>query len=179
MNIDKNIAKETSPVHAESYTLATCYIEFKETDFALAVKRCDKELAEIIMAEAYACWSSQEEEECILPGYDTNAICQACYGEFIVAWVREKGILCDEDLGLISFAGHCTDEPPEDIDKVDVSDWRDERVTYYWFKKDALDMYFSSLDTTLEKYKKTSTYDDVDCDLLQELEYVLKFTEKE
>lgn len=160
------------------FALAICYIEFKDTDFAVVVRRKDKELAEVFMAEAYGCWCSQDTEKCILPDYDADAICQICYGDFIKAWLRKKDIPCDEDLDFISFDGYCTDDPPADVDEIDASDWRDERVTYYWFKKDALELYCKSINTTLEEYIKYYSNDDVDCDLLQELEYVLKFTEK-
>lgn len=180
MNINGNIANKNPDENEETYALATCYIEFKETDFALAVKRCDKELTEVFMAEAYACWCSQDAEECILSGYNTDAICQACYGDFITAWVREKGIPCNEDIGLISLDGHCVDGPPMDEDgfQRDISEWRDEHVTYYWFRIKELEEYLISQNTSLSEFLEYWNRDDVDCDILQNLEYIFKFTER-
>lgn len=163
---------------SEPYSLATCYIEFKESDFAIAVNRRDKETAEIYMKEAYACWCSQDVKSCILPDYDEQSICQSCYGDFIRAWVREKGVCCDEDLGLIPLPGYCVDTP-DDFEDIDISDWRDERVTYYWFLKKDIEDYCKVTEFDFKKYIQMCSKDDVDCDLLPQFEYVFKFNEKE
>lgn len=161
------------------YALAICYIEFKDTFFGLAVKKCDKDLAETIMQEAYDCWCTQDVNSCILPNYDADAICQTCYGDFITQWVREKGIPCNEDIDLIPLDGYCMDEPPIETDTCDVSDWRDQHANYYWFRKEELIEHLNSLKTSLDEYLKHYTRDDVDCDILQNLEYVFKLTEKD
>lgn len=170
--------KQPSEPMSGPFSLATCYIEFKDTDFAIAVYRCDKEIAEIFMAEAYACWCTQDVDACILPGYDEQSICQSCYGDFIRAWIREKGIDCDEDLGLVPLPGYCVDTPDE-VDDIDISDWRDEHVTYYWFLRTDIEAYCKETEFDYGKYVQSCSKDDVECDLLQQFEHVFKFTEKE
>lgn len=174
ISIENPFAKDVN-VKASDYTLAICEIGFKNTEYAVVVKKEDKELAEAEMALAYDCWSSEDEEQCIIPGYDTDVIGQACYGDFIIEWLRKRGISCNEDIGFVMLDTYCHDEPPADCEE-DACDWRDVRITMYWFEKSLLVDYLKTLNTTVEEYLHTYTYDDVDCGILQEVPYAFKLT---
>ena len=67
----------------------------------------------------------------------------------------------------------------DEIEDIDISDWRDERVTYYWFLRTDIENYCKKTAFDYDKYIQSCSKDDVDCDLLQQFEYAFKFTEKE
>ena len=95
----------------ENYSLASCYIPFRDIDFFVAVRPEEKALAEVLMSKAYDCWAAEDAEQCIIPCYDENAICQTPYGDFIIEWLREKGIPCNEEIGLIALDSNYMEEP--------------------------------------------------------------------
>ena len=157
------------------YALAICDIEFKNTEFAVVVNACNKVRAESEMKAAYECWSSECAEECIIPGYDTDSITQACYGDFIIEWLNVKCIPCDEAVGVVWLDTYCHEEPPADY-AGDPSYWLDNHITTYWFKKSELDIYLKTLGTTTEDYLHSYTYDDVECDVLQNVPFLFQKT---
>lgn len=160
-------------MNKNEFAVAVCDIHFSKSTFAIAVKADEKELAETEMVAAYDCWALMDIEKCIIPEYDEEVIQKTCIGDFIIKWLEIKGIKADEVLDLVPLDGYCFDNPPADC--TDVSEWRDERVCRYWFDKTVLSEYLSrEHNTTVKDYINLCTPDDVDCDIIQEIPFVIK-----
>jgi len=156
------------------FVLAICEIPFRESDYAVAVKVGDKVRAEEEMEKAYDCWNNPVDTECIILGHTPDTITCTPYGDFIEDWLRAADIPFNEEIGLIMLDSYCAEVAPENCE--DSTEWYDERITMYWFEKELLENYLAIIDETLEHYLNSYTYDDVECDILQNVPYCFELT---